>query len=96
MTMRKLLLAGILTGILAGGLHAEAGEFNVVQGYVPGEPGKSTAQVPILIKVDTSTGETWRMLVTSSGYWWIPVKNGVLKPAAEEKPADPGHGDVPN
>ncbi len=51
------------------------------------------ASIPVVIKVDAVTGDSWRLLIANGGYWWVPVKNGVLPekkaPAAEEIPAAP-------
>lgn len=88
--MKKLLFAGFLTALLAGVSIAEEARFQVFQGSTPGEAGKS-AQVPVVIKVDASTGDTWRLLVVNGGYWWVPIKTGVIKSqaaASEEKPKD--------
>ena len=86
--MKRLLFAGLLLVAAAGFAGAEDSRYQIFQGSMLGEPGKSTAPVPVVIKLDTGTGDTWRLLATSGGYWWIPVKNGMIKSrAAEEKPA---------
>ena len=88
--MKKLLLAGSLIAVLAGISSAEETRYQVVQGTAQsGEPGKGPSQIPVVIKVDTATGDTWRLLVSAGGYWWIPMKNGVIKSkTSDEKPAD--------
>jgi hypothetical protein len=88
--MKKLLLGGFMMVALAGVSVAEETRYQVVQGTAQsGEPGKGPSQIPVVIKVDTATGDTWRLLVSSGGYWWIPMKNGVIKSkASDEKPAD--------
>ena len=88
--MKKFLLVGFLMVALAGISTAEETRYQVVQGTAQsGESGKGPSQIPVVIKVDTATGDTWRLLVSSGGYWWIPMKNGVIKShAAEDKPAD--------
>ena len=88
--MKKLLWAGFLLVSVAGVSIAEENRFQIVQGTVQGsEAGKGPSQIPVVIKVDTTSGDTWRLLVSSGGYWWIPIKTGMIKPrASEEKPAE--------
>lgn len=87
--MKRALWTAVVLASLAGAARAEDGRFAVVQGQVPSTDGKAGA-VPVLIKVDSDTGDTWRLVPSGGTYWWIPVKNGVVadkKPAAA--PAEP-------
>ena len=87
--MKRLLFAGFLMVALAGISRAEEAKYQLFQGTIQGEPGKGPSTLPVVVKLDTGTGDTWRLLITSGGYWWIPVKNGVIKPrAGDEKPAE--------
>lgn len=99
--MKRLLLAGVLCAALGGAARAEEGRFRVVQGYLPSSSAESSksSQLPVMIKVDAETGDTWRLVISGGNYWWLPVKNGVIPgkkaPAPEEKVDEVDEGAAP-
>jgi hypothetical protein len=87
--MKRLLFAGVLLSAV-GLSRADEGRFQVASGYIPSGSAESSknVQTPVMIKVDGETGETWRLVISGSNYWWLPVKNGVIpgkKAAAPEE-----------
>jgi hypothetical protein len=61
--------------------HTNSGRFQVFQSYicVKGlvKEGQDVPKVPMTIKIDTVTGESWH-LVLDDGAWWVPIKHGTL------------------
>lgn len=85
--MKKLLWTVLFVAGVAGLARAEDAGYQVFQTYMGGDAGKP--QSPVVIKMDKSSGDSWRLVVSNGSYWWIPIKAGVIKSAAsEEKPAE--------
>lgn len=81
--MKRFFLAGLL---LAFPLMVSAGQedrFQVVQGYVymtlPIEQGKDAPRMPVMIKIDSVTGDTWQLITPQGEFYWTPLKNKTTK-----------------
>lgn len=90
--MKRLLWAVLLVSGLAGVSRADDGGFQLFQGTLAGEAGKS-GQVPVIIKLDSGSGESWRLVSSGGNYWWIPIKTGVIK--SQQAPTEEKSTDAP-